>query len=282
MPAVGTISEFSGQKDIVFLATKATDMLAAAKELLPFLSNESVVISMQNGICEDALAEIFSRERTIGCIVGWGATMHNAGEIEMTAKGNFIVGNIDNKPDPRLSLLQEILSIIAPVRISGNIMGDLYSKLIINSCITSLGAICGLYLGEMLSIGKLRNVAIEIISEDIAVADAMGIKVEVFANQLDYYKFLKGSSYFDNLRRHLLIRMIGLKYRRLKSSSLRSLERGRPTEIDYLNGYIAGNGKKHNIPTPINNEIIKIVKDIEAGKKRISINNFDDPFFNKF
>jgi 2-dehydropantoate 2-reductase len=282
MPAVAKISELSEKKDVIFLATKATDMMAAAKNLLPFLTDSSVVVSMQNGICEDALAEIFGRERTIACVVGWGAIMHTQGELEMTSTGEFVIGNIDNKPDQRLSGIKEILCTIVPVKISENITGNLYSKLIVNSCINSLGAICGLYLGEILSIKKIRNIFLEIMREAIAVANAMDIKVEVYAGKLDYYKILKGSGFIANLKRHLLVRVIGFKYRKSKPSTLQSLERGKPTEIDYLNGYIASNGKEHNIPTPVNDKIIRIVKDIEAGEKQIALSNLDDPFFSRF
>lgn len=282
MPAVAKISELSEKKDVIFLATKATDMMAAAKDLTPVLTDTSVVVSMQNGICEDALAEIFGRERTIACVVGWGAIMHGPGELEMTSTGEFVIGNIDNKPDPRLSGLKEILGTIVPVKVSENIIGNLYSKLIVNSCINSLGAICGLYLGEILSIKKIRNIFLEIMREAIAVANAMEIKVEVYAGKLDFYKVLQGSGFFANFKRHFLVRAIGFKYRKSKSSTLQSLERGKPTEIDYLNGYIASNGRKLNIPTPVNDKIIQIVKDIEAGKKQIAISNLDDAFFSRF
>lgn len=282
MPAVAKISELSELKDIVLLAIKATDMLDAARELLPFLHQTSVVVSMQNGMCVDILAEIFGRERTIGCVIGWGATMHSPGEVEITSKGEFVIGNIDNRPDQQLLLLKKILSTVLPVEISENIRSNLYSKLIVNSCITSIGAICGLNLGEMLSIKKVRNIFREIMHEALTVANAMGFNVEVYAGRLNYHWFLQETNPLVNFMQHLLIRIIGFKYRKLKSSSLQSLERGKPTEIDYLNGYIARNGREHNIPTPLNDKIIQIVKDIEAGKRQIALNNLDDPFFAKF
>lgn len=98
MPAVASINELTDKYDIVLLATKATDMIGAAKELMPFLNESSLVVSMQNGICEDALAEIVGRERTVGCVVGWGATMHAPAELEMTSSGEFVIGNIPGSP----------------------------------------------------------------------------------------------------------------------------------------------------------------------------------------
>ena len=70
-----------------------------------------------------------------------------------------------------------------------------------------------------------------------------------------------------------MIRLIGLKNRRLKSSSLQSLERGKSTEIDYLNGYIVKKAQQFNIPVPVNQKLVSIVKDIETGKIKINREN---------
>ena len=276
MPAFASISELKEMKDIVLLATKATDMMDPSKELLPFLHEKSLVVSLQNGICEEILGEVLGKNRVIGCVVGWGATMHAPGELEMTSTGEFVIGNIDNSPKERLDEIKELLSFVVPVEISDDIIASLYSKLIINSCITSLGAICGLYLGEMLSKKKLRNLFIEIMREAIAVADAMKMKVPSYANKINYYKFLKNAGFLGNLYRHLLIRFIGFKYRRLKSSMLQSLERGNKTEVDFLNGYIVRKGLDFSVQTPVNSKVLKMIKEVEQGKRKIGIKNFDE------
>jgi len=115
----------------------------------------------------------------------------------------------------------------------------------------------------------------------MAVADAMDLKVEMMS-KLDYYSFLGSKGLLSQLRRHLIIKIMGFKYRRLKSSSLQSLERGKPTEILFLNGYIQKKGKEYQIDTPVNDKVIEIVQDIETGKKQIGISNFDDPVFDEF
>jgi 2-dehydropantoate 2-reductase len=94
---------------VVLLATKATDCLEAAKDLLPVLSPNSIVVSLQNGIWEDALAGVVGHDRMVGCVVGWGATMHGPAQIEVTSPGEFVIGNIDHHPDQRLPLVQEML-----------------------------------------------------------------------------------------------------------------------------------------------------------------------------
>jgi len=282
VPSFSSASDIRGKKDIILHATKATDMSVALKEALPVLKDSGYVVSMQNGICEDELASVAGSEKIIGCVTGWGATMESRGVLSMTSAGDFILGYPAKPPDDFLDILSEALSVIVPVRTTDNIMGHLYSKLIINSCITSLGAICGLYLGDMLRIRKVRKIFIEIIREAVIVADKMGIKIEVFGGSLDFRKFLAGKSLIPQLRRHVLIRFIGFKYRRLKSSSLQSLERGKKTEIDYLNGYIVRNAMKYNLNVPVNSVVVDMIHEIESKKRDISPENFRISYFNRF
>jgi 2-dehydropantoate 2-reductase len=99
----------------------------------------------------------------------------------------------------------------------------------------------------------------------VAVADAMNLKIEPYGGKLDYYSLIKGKGMPADTRRHLMIRIIGFKYRRLKSSSLQSLQRGKPTEVDYYNGYIAKKGAELGVETPVNTRIVEMIKEIEAA-----------------
>lgn len=282
IPAFASVDQITGRKDVILHATKATDMGKAARDALPVLNEKGCFVSMQNGICEDELISIAGPARTIGCVTGWGATMESPGNLIMTSGGDFILGYPDREPDEFLSLVAEALSSVVPVKMTVNIMGHLYSKLIINSCITSLGAICGLYLGNMLSLRKVRKIFIEIIREAVIVAGKMNLKPEIFAGKLDFGKFIKGEDALSDLKRHLMIRIIGFKYRNLKSSSLQSLERGRPTEVDYLNGYIVRNADRFGIEVPVNKAVTEMIHEIEQNKRKITDANFDAPVFSRF
>ena len=270
----------SGPKEAAFLATKANDAMGAARDLVPFLKENAVVVSLQNGICEEGLSEILGRNRVIGCVVGWGASMHGPGELEMTSGGEFVIGSMDSQSVGRLTLVKQMLDEVAPTRISENIMGELYAKLIINACINSLGVVAGVKLGQLLAMKRARQAFIAIMREAMAVADAMGIKVEPGGGgKLDYYRFLEEGNLLSDMKRHLLIRVIGFKYRKIKSSSLQSLERGRKTEIDYLNGYFCDQGRRHGVSTPINDAVVRMVKEIEAGGRRMTPENLKDAVF---
>ena len=274
LKAVETIEQLADQKDILLVVTKAYDMPDAVERALPKIKDDAVVVSMQNGICVEAMAKIAGAGRTVGCVIGWGSTMLGDGTLNMTSEGDFVIGGF--LPDKDVSVLKDVLDTVMPTRISDNIVSDLYSKMIINSCITSMGVLSGLYLGQILKKRAARNIFIAIIREALDVANAMGLKVEPFGGKLDYYSLMKGNGAAAKLKRHLMIRIIGYKYRRLKSSSLQSLSRGKPTEIDYFNGYIAQKGAELGVKTPVNTRITEMVKEIESGQRAIDPINFSD------
>jgi 2-dehydropantoate 2-reductase len=282
IPSYASISQVRDEKDIILLAIKATDLPDVDSSLKSVLKNDGYLISLQNGICEDELANVVGKNRIIGCVTGWGATMESRGKLKMTSKGDFILGYPDRDPDDTLFNIAEVLSAVVPVRTTNNIMGHLYSKLIINSCITSLGAVCGLYLGKMLKIGKIRRIFIEIVKEAVEVSEGMDIKIEIFGGKLDFKKFNAGNNIFSDIRRHLMLLIIGYKYRKLKSSALQSLERDKPTETEFLNGYIIRNAANIGISVPVNAVVLNMIHQIEQKKRAISVTNFDDPFFDRF
>ncbi len=146
--AVAKIEQLSGKKDIVLLVTKAYDMPDAAHRVLAYLRENSTVVSMQNGICVDALAAIVGAKRTVGCVVGWGSTMLPNGTLRMTSEGEFVIGGF--LPDSDVSDVKAVLDQVMLTRISDNIVAELFSKMIVNSCITSLGVLSGLSLGQIL------------------------------------------------------------------------------------------------------------------------------------
>ena len=276
--AVKTINELSDKKDIIIIATKAYDMPQACRESLEFADDTTLFVSMQNGICTEAMAEVVGKNRTVGCVVGFGSTMNAPGELVMTSEGEYIIG-MDGGESPKLDQAKDVLNSVVPTNISKTILSELYSKLIVNSCITTLGAICGLKLGEMMKIKKIRNIFLKIMEEAMDVAKKMELYVPPYAGKLDYYNLFENDSLISRMKRHLTIRVVGIKYRNLKSSSLQSLRRGRPTEVDYFNGYIAKKGEEFGVETPINDAVTKMVKEIENKTRKITIDNFNNSMF---
>ena len=273
LPAVADVAELSGSFDAVLLVTKAYDLPHAAASILPYLAPQGLAVCLQNGVCIDTLANIVGRERAAAAVVTWSSTMRGEAELEITGKGAFVLGRMDGRIDESLTALKTALDCMAPTRVSENILAELYAKLIINSAITCGGAMTGQTLGQMLVASAARRFFIAIVREDMAVAEAMGIQVPSFGGKLDYYRFLCGRGIFADLRRHGTLFALGLKYRKLTSSSLTALRRGRKTEAPYLNGWISRQGREHNVLTPVNDRVVDLVTQIEEGKRSIDPKN---------
>lgn len=275
--AYPSVEETPGNYDYVLLATKSFDIEKPAKEVSKKFSPQGVIVSMQDGYCEEQLARIVGTDRVVGAVVSWGATMNQNGIAEMTSHGEMIIGKLDGSDDPRLDNLQYILSAIGPTRAVKNIGEYIYSKLIINSCVTTLGAISGLKVGALITDKHLRNLFIRIIEEAIILANALNLEIPDFANRINYYRLVKGTNLYYRIKRHAFIRVFGLKYRKIKSSGLQSLERGEKTEIAFMNGYLVNKGKELGIDLPINERLTEMIHEIENKKRDISTDNLHDP-----
>lgn len=273
------LDEVEGPFDIVLLAMKATGVVQAAREAADYLAPEGYVVTLQNGVVEDHVGEVLGRERVVGALVGWGATMHAPGVYEMTSRGELVVGELHGSVTPRVAQLQATLETAVPTTTSTNIYGVLWSKLAINCVITSLGAATGQLLGQMLWQAPVRRLGMTIASEVVDVAEAQGIVLEPVGGTLDIYRLYlpperrAAGSDLGILARHALLLAVGLKFRRLKSSMLQSIERGRPSEIDYMNGYVAERGKEKRVPTPANATIAALVREVDAGTRSMSPEN---------
>ena len=257
----------SGLFDCCIVATKAGEMPDAVRAILPRLTPQGLIVSMQNGMCAELLEEAAGKGRGAVAIVTWSSTRTGETELQITGEGGFVLGRTDGNIDERLTQVKSALDKMAPTRITDNIRSEIYSKLIINSGITCGGALYGRELGVMLRDSAVRRFFIAIAREDMALAEAMGIQVPAFGGKLDYYKFVRGNGPFDHIRRHALLLAIGLRYRHLISSSLTSLRRGQRTEAEWLNGWIARKARECGIPAPVNERTWQMVTELENGKR---------------
>jgi 2-dehydropantoate 2-reductase len=275
--AIPSIHHLKGKFDIVFLAMKAMDVVESSKALLPFLHDDSVVVTLQNGIVEDDVATLVGRNRVIGAVVVWTSKMIEPGIIEITSpNGVFFIGLLDGEGNQkRLNEVSGLLKLCFPVVVTENIYGALYSKLSINAAMNGLGAISGYTVGKIVEYENTRHILMGIITESLNLANTLDIQPISLGGTVQPQDIaLTESDSFDTLaKKHQTLIEVFSPHGEAKSSTLQSLERGQPSEINYLNGYISKKGEELGIQTPINTVITHIVKEIEAGKRKISPDN---------
>ena len=271
---VKTPREAGGVFDVVVTATPSTALEAALRELMPFLARDAIVVTCQNGLPEGRAVAV-AGDRVIGCVVGWGAAMSAPGIYRRTSSGRLQIGKATPAcppPDGVVKLLQAV----SPVEVVADLSAVRWSKLAIN-CVTSpFGAIGGQPLGTLLKYASVRRLALEVFAEVAEVARREGVVMQPVAGTLNISRIAIN----DRERRarlaptlilkHALLLAIGFKFRRMRSSMLYALERGRPIEIDYLNGEIVQRGERFGFPTPVNRAIVETVRQIQQRKKSSS------------
>ncbi|MDB4970406.1 MAG: 2-dehydropantoate 2-reductase [Myxococcales bacterium] len=257
--------------DLAIVATQSTTMETALEAARDRLAPGATVVTCQNGLPEERAAAIVG-ERVVGCVVGWGASMVEPGLYKRTSTGVLTYGRpTPGSPDP--SGLVQLTESASPGVIVDDLAGVRWSKLAINCVTTTLGAIGGVPLGKLLSHRPIRRIALEVFAEVAAVAQAAGVRVQPVGGTLDIDKIAIseverrmtiGSPALAY--KHSVLLAVGFKYRRLRSSMLYALERGRPPEIDFLNGEIVRRGAALGVPTPVNSALVEAVREIEARR----------------
>lgn len=263
--------------DYILLATQPPQVEEAARDVLPFLAPHGAMVTFQNGLCEERIASIAGKDRILGGVVAWGASMLEPGVYERTSPGGFVLGRMDGASDERLEPLALALGSIGETTISHNLAGARWSKLAINCAITSLGALGGERLGVLMRHRFIRRLALEVMTEVVLTSRALGVRLEKVSGTLD----LDWIALTDEERRavgstglfvkHAILIAVGTRFRKMRSSMLAAIERGRPPAVDFLNGEITRRGQASGVATPINSAIQTEVHAVAAKRKTPSL-----------
>jgi 2-dehydropantoate 2-reductase len=270
------LDENEGPYDLAIVATQSTTLDAALTAALPHLMPEAPVVTCQNGLPEER-ARALAGDRVIGCVVGWGASMVEPGLYQRTSRGSLTLGRPPGgsaDPEP----IGAMLDCASPVALVEDLAGVRWSKLAINCVTTTLGAIGGAPLGRLLTHRPIRRLALEVFAEVADVARRSGVKVQPVGGTLEIDKIAitdaeRALSFGSPslAYKHSVLLAVGLKYRRMRSSMLYALERGRPPEIDFLNGEIVRRGAELGAHTPVNAALVEAVRQIAAGRAKSSL-----------
>lgn len=270
-----TPEEMSGKYDIIFLMTKQQQNSEVVNNLKDYLSDDGVIVTLQNGIPELGIGEIIGQERVIGCTVAWGATMISPGVCELTSAPDsltFSLGSLQPQPSPMTGQVKSLLELMGRVEIDSNFIGSRWSKLLINSAFSGMSAVLGSTFGEAARNKASRRIVQKLIKECIDVCAAANIKIEPVQGK-DIVKLLDYKGRIKRAFSFFIIPIAIRKHALLKASMLQDLEKGKKTEVDAINGVVCAFGRKAGVPTPMNDKVVEIVHNIEEGKLTPSFDN---------
>jgi 2-dehydropantoate 2-reductase len=233
--------------EVVLFCVKTTDTASAAKSLATFISPAATVISLQNGVNNAEEIRAASGIESLPAVVYVAAAMSPPGHVKHLGRGDLVVGP-GNARTERIARLFEQAKV--PCRISDNIEGELWTKLIWNCALNAISALGRVTYGEIFASADARRIIATLVDEVLAVARAKGIHLPGVE---DSKAALAGAL-------KIAEQMSGTR-----SSTAQDMARGKRTEIDSLNGYAARLGEQLGVATPVNHALFTLVKLQEAG-----------------
>jgi 2-dehydropantoate 2-reductase len=262
-PQVAPLEAWSGF-DLVVLATKARDAMDLAPELPGLLGPGGILLPIQNGSVALALAERLGTERVLGGLSNLGAARLAPGVVVQGNAGHLLVGEVDGGAGGRAQRVRDWLGQGVAVRVTSNFQGAVWSKLLVNCAGTTVGAVAGRTLRELMAVPRGREVFQAAYDEALAVGLASGAKPERMLVE-PVPPGWNGRS-VPGPAHDAWLATILQGYGDSRPSMLQDLERGRATEIDFINGYVVALGRRLSVATPVNEALVNAVRAVTCGQ----------------
>ena len=270
VPAPASLpDQLTGPLDIVLLAVKSAHTLSAVEAIEQHLDERSLVVSLQNGLNPDRIAERIGTERVAGAFINFAADYIEPGLIRYGGVGDYYLGRLDGPPDERVQAIAAKFNRIMNTVLTDNIMGYLWSKECYGSLLIGT-ALVDAPVHEVLSVAANREVLTAAVVEAVAVADACGVGLEpfdpdLFREPLDHARL---GAFYDRVAARFQARV------KQHTGIWRDLRvRRRKTEVDWLTGEVIRRGDERGIPLPVNERMMAMIHEIEDGEREQSWEN---------
>ena len=259
--------EVQGRFDCVLLCVKAHHTRAAAEALAPRLADDGYVVSVQNGLNEDVIADVVGVERTVGCFVNFGADVLEPGVVMRGNRGAVVVGELDGATTPRIVALHELFRLFEPEAVlTDNIHGYLWAKLAYGALLFAT-ALAEASIADVLASERHRPALVALAREVMAVAAARGVAPEAF-DGFDPSAFRPGGS--DEGAWASLDDLVAFNRASAKSHSgvWRDLAvHRRKTEVDAQIAVVIDRGAEVGVDTPMVRRLVELIHDVEQGRR---------------
>jgi 2-dehydropantoate 2-reductase len=231
---------------LVLFCVKSTDTEDAAAQMAPFLDAGALVVNLQNGVDNTERIQARIAQPVIPAVVYVATEMAGPGHLKHHGRGDLVIGELGGKlPAGALAQVQQWFQAAGvAVVVSANVAGELWAKLVVNCAYNALSAISQLPYGKMIEGPGIRDVMRDVVEETLALARASGVAMAP-----------------DMLERtYRIAEAMPTQF----SSTAQDLARGKPTEIEHLNGFVARRGAALGVPTPANRALTALVRLLES------------------
>ena len=226
--------------DVVLFCVKSSDTEAAGRQIAPHLGEKTVLLTLQNGVDNAERLQAALPQEVIPAVVYVATEMAGAGHVKHHGRGDLVIGASASSE----AIAAQLIAAGVPVTVSDNANGELWVKLIVNCAYNAISAISRMPYGQMVEGDGVPAVMDDVVMECLAVAKAAGVIVP------------------GDVR--VSVPGIAGAMKEQFSSTAQDLMRGKPTEIDHLNGYVVRKGAALGVPTPVNRVLHSLVKLLES------------------
>lgn len=260
--------------DIAFLAVKSYDTAWASRLLGEYLSPGGFVVSLQNCINEEQVAAQVGWGRTMGCVIALlAADLTAAGEVQRNVPVKpdskvFVVGEAHGRVTARAQEVAELLSVVDAAMVTTNLWGERWSKLVVNAMRNGLSAATGLSGNQRDLTPHPRDVSIRLGSQAVRVGEALGYRLEGMLGMDAQTLGAAGEGDQRAYARIVDILETGARGRsdHQRPSMAQDIAKGRRTETDFINGFVAARAKEAGIDASLHQTIHELVQRVERGE----------------
>jgi len=232
--------------DLVLFCVKSTDTESAAAEIEPHLSPGALVLTLQNGVDNDErVRSVLTSSEVAAAVVYVATEMAGPGHVKHHGRGELVIAPSRSSEQ----VAQQLAAAGVPTQISVNVRGSLWAKLVLNCAYNALSAITQMPYGQLVKGQGVADVIRDVVGECLAVAKAEGVEIPG-----DTEAAVRG-----------IAETMPTQY----SSTAQDLARGKPSEIDHLNGYVVRRGKALGVATPANRVLLVLVKLLEGKPRKV-------------
>jgi 2-dehydropantoate 2-reductase len=266
--------------DVAFVAMKVYDTAWATQLAARHLKSDGFVVAAENCWPDPIVASVVGKERAVGLVMSKiGVASWKAGQVERgherggaTGHDVFRAGEHDGKITPRTQMIAEMLKVIDGSKATDNLWGERWSKLCANAMGNPVQAMSGLGSFEIASSEVGRAITIHLASESARVGLALGYTIpKINGAPVEQWADADRRETWQGLDEMLRPKSAG--GRNWKASMAQDVAKGRPTEIDSMNGFVVDRGRETGIPTPVSAAVVETVREIDRGQRKQSPEN---------
>jgi len=259
--------------DIVFLAVKSNDHRWMAEFIKPYLKASGVLVPTQNGMNDDSIASIIGPSRTVGCAMELSAEIFTPGLVKRntTHKSTwFAVGELDGSYTPRVREIESILSHVGRCDVTNNIYGAKWTKLIANTMTMGPFGLLGLGNSEAAALPGMFDLSVKLGRESLAVGTALGYRIEpIFGLRADEFAGTGDENLVTAMKT-----LLG-HVSRGRTAPIHDHLKGRRSEMEFISGVVSKKGRELGIPTPGNDAVVEIDRQINTGQIKMDRSNLE-------